>query len=216
MLECSFKKVEFYLFKSATLFLLFFDAFLSVMQQLPLVLLGVPALSCQLGLLPLVSLRALFVLLLQTLEVPPQGGLTRHIEDWTEDQKSRYEWKEELKQVKKCPVTEMLKLPWLSVISTIVLLFITTTVLVLCFFCKEKLIQVTLMWIFFADCLWTLYKAGATLAYPSLPFFCVYGQYGLWVEFGPGVPWADPWWRNAWAAAPWMAGWDMSLQGSSL
>lgn len=81
MLECSFKKVEFYLFKSATLFLLFFDAFLSVMQQLPLVLLGVPALSCQLGLLPLVSLRALFVLLLQTLEVPPQGGLTRHIED---------------------------------------------------------------------------------------------------------------------------------------
>lgn len=75
------KKVQFYLFKSATLFLLFFDAFLSVMQQLPLVLLGVPALSCQLGLLPLVSLRALFVLLLQTLEVPPQGGLTRHIED---------------------------------------------------------------------------------------------------------------------------------------
>lgn len=56
MLESSFQKVEFYLFKSATLFLLFFDAFLSVMQQLPLVLLGVPALSCQLGLLPLVSL----------------------------------------------------------------------------------------------------------------------------------------------------------------
>lgn len=70
-----------YLFKSTTLFLLLFNAFLSVMQQLPLVFLGVPTLSSQLGLLPLVSLRALFVLLLQTLEVPPQGGLTRYIED---------------------------------------------------------------------------------------------------------------------------------------
>ncbi len=90
MSNYSFKKYQFlvnyYLFKSATLFLLLFDAFLSVMQQLPLVFLRVPALSSQLGLLPLVSLRALFVLLLQTLEVPPQGGFTRHIEDWTDDQ----------------------------------------------------------------------------------------------------------------------------------
>lgn len=76
-----------YLFKSTTLFLLLFNAFLSVMQQLPLVFLGVPTLSSQLGLLPLVSLRALFVLLLQTLEVPPQGGLTRYIEDWTNEGK---------------------------------------------------------------------------------------------------------------------------------
>lgn len=56
--------VDYYLLKSATLLLLFLDAFLSVMQQLPLVFLRVPALSCQLGLLPLVSLGALFVLLL--------------------------------------------------------------------------------------------------------------------------------------------------------
>lgn len=76
-----------YLFKTTTLFLLLFNAFLSVMQQLPLVFLGVPTLSSQLGLLPLVSLRALFVLLLQTLEVPPQGGLTRYIEDWTNEGK---------------------------------------------------------------------------------------------------------------------------------
>lgn len=74
-----------YLFKSTTLFLLLFNAFLSVMQQLPLVFLGVPTLSSQLGLLPFVSLRALFVLLLETLEVPPQGWLTRYIEDWTDE-----------------------------------------------------------------------------------------------------------------------------------
>lgn len=47
--------VDYYLFKSAALFLLLFNAFLSVMQQLPLVLLRVPTLSSQLGLLPLVS-----------------------------------------------------------------------------------------------------------------------------------------------------------------
>jgi len=50
------------------------------------VFLRVPTLSSQLGLLPLVSLRALLVLLLQALEVPPQGGLTGHVEDGTDDQ----------------------------------------------------------------------------------------------------------------------------------
>ncbi|TNN72472.1 hypothetical protein EYF80_017248 [Liparis tanakae] len=71
---------------SSTLLLLLLDAFLPVVQQLPLVLLGVPALSGQLRLLPLVSLRALLVLLLQALEVPAQRGLTGHVEDRTEDQ----------------------------------------------------------------------------------------------------------------------------------
>lgn len=75
-----------YLFQAAALFLLLLDAFLPIVQQLPLVFLGVSALSGQLSLLPLVSLRALLVLLLQALEVPPQGGLAGHVEDRTDDE----------------------------------------------------------------------------------------------------------------------------------
>lgn len=53
-----------YLFESAALLLLLLDAFLSIVQKLPLVFLRVAALSGQLGLLPPVSLGALFILLL--------------------------------------------------------------------------------------------------------------------------------------------------------
>lgn len=74
-----------YLFKPSPLLLLLLNAFLAVMEELPLVLLGVAALCCQLGLLPLQCLRALLILLLKPQEVTPQRRLARHIQDRAEE-----------------------------------------------------------------------------------------------------------------------------------
>lgn len=70
-----------YLLEPSPLLLLLLDTFLAVMEELALVLLGVTALRCQLGLLPLQRLRALLILLLQPQEVPPQSRLARHVQD---------------------------------------------------------------------------------------------------------------------------------------
>ncbi len=131
---------------------------------------------------------------------------------------------------------DKLQLPWLSVISTIFILFITTTVLILCLFYKKK------KWInksqtLHEKTLWHINLQNTSVdhspwrdniawippirllpsfAYLSLLFSCAYGQYGLWAEFGPGAQWADPWWRSAWAAALWMVGWDMSSRDNPL
>lgn len=214
---------EQYLFKSAALFLLLFNAFLSVVQELPLVLLRVSALSSQLCLLPLVSLRSLFVLLLQTLEVPPQGGLTRHIEDWTDGQKRILG----------------------TIINTDTVSLVNDASCMLCGQLWQIVITLTLYHLLdfhpprHCHCTHTLSllkendskekpqhhikhcgiltrtsyqrpdSTSPSFAYLSLPFSCVFGQYGLLAEFELAAQWVGPWWKCAWAAALWMAGWYM-------
>lgn len=117
-----------YLFNSTTLLLLLFNSFLSIVQKLPFVFLRVSTLSSKLGLLPLVGLGALFVLLLETLKVPSQGGLSRHIEDWTGGILG-----EHLAAQQTHFLESDCGLPGLSVVATVLLLFITTTVLILRF-----------------------------------------------------------------------------------
>lgn len=97
-------------------------------------LLRVSALRRQLGLLPLVGLRALLVLLLETLEVPPQGGLARNVEDGADGERRRIKKQSYGSVTAACgPVT----LPGLSVISTVLIFLIAATVLVLCLLWKK-------------------------------------------------------------------------------
>lgn len=72
-----------YLFQPPPLFFLLFNPFLSLRQQLPLILLLLPELLLLQKLLSPQSLGAFLVLLLQPQEIPSQSRLSRHIDDGT-------------------------------------------------------------------------------------------------------------------------------------